>query len=272
MGAPLSQKTFIARCLAVHGGRYDYSLVVYTLSAAKVTIICPDHGPFEQTADLHQRGGGCRKCANEAISERTLINIAGKRFGKLVVLRRESNGRRKHWLCRCDCGTEKLVQSGGLIDGSTSSCGCARGDLISKANKRHGRAGKGDPTYQSWLAMQKRCDNPNDHQAARYKNRGITVCDEWRDFTVFLSDMGERPEGKTLDRINNDKGYCKENCRWATPREQSLNRGNNRLITALGKTRAISEWSRECGVSIPVISSRLARGWPPEKAVTNLKK
>jgi hypothetical protein len=268
MPTKLTQDTFLTRCHAAHGTRYDYSLSVYTIASAMVTIICPDHGPFEQRADAHMRGKGCRACANEIESKRTLLDLTGRRFGLLTVLRRKHDGKRMHWWCRCDCGTEKIVQSVALRSGSTKSCGCAKSELISAINTKHGKSGRADPTYTTWLAMYKRCNSPDESHAPRYRDRGISVCKEWRDFSTFYSDMGKRPKGKSLDRIDNDKGYCKENCRWATPREQSLNRCNNRMITAFGRTMTLSEWAKESGLFRSVIARRLDKGWAPEDAVS----
>jgi hypothetical protein len=149
------------------------------------------------------------------------IDITGHRFGRLVAISHISF---QGWLCRCDCGNETIVQGPNLRNGNSKSCGCLRVELaISRATK-HGHAKK-TATYSSWQAMIKRCTNPNTWSWKHYGGRGITVCDRWRySFENFLADMGEKPEGLTLDRINNELGYSPENCRWATPAEQFRNR------------------------------------------------
>ena len=135
---------------------------------------------------------------------------------------------------------------------------------------KHGHAvvGQSSSTYRSWQAMRRRCYNPNDVGYSRYGGRGITVCLRWSYFENFLEDMGERPEGLTLDRLDTDGPYCKDNCRWATKAEQSVNKSNCRQITFEGKTHCISEWARKVGVGFFTLRSRLNRGWSVERALT----
>ena len=164
------------------------------------------------------------------------LELVGMRFGRLVVIvRSKTSSRRSAWLCKCDCGEQKVVIGQNLVKGKTRSCGCLQreeqSERIKKSNTVHGhnRAGRGNqsPTWNSWSSMKKRCNNENHVSYQSYGGRGIKVCDRWNVFDNFLEDMGERPNGKTLDRIDVDKGYFPENCRWATLSEQQKNKRNN---------------------------------------------
>jgi hypothetical protein len=116
--------------------------------------------------------------------------------------------------------------------------------------------------------MRQRCLNPKYPRYADHGGRGIKVCDQWASFETFLSDMGERPEGMTLDRIDNDGPYSPENCRWATPSEQARNRRDNRLITLGGKAQCLAAWARELTIPEHVLRHRLNRGWSDDRALT----
>jgi hypothetical protein len=122
--------------------------------------------------------------------------------------------------------------------------------------------------YKSWVAMIQRCTNPNDDRYHAYGGRGIKICKEWLRFEGFLADMGERPEGKSLDRYPDVNGnYELGNCRWASPKEQSCNRRNNHLIKFKGKTETLSRWAELIGIPSGTLRSRIQRGWLLERAL-----
>jgi hypothetical protein len=128
--------------------------------------------------------------------------------------------------------------------------------------------GRPTPTYESWVAMHTRCTNPKHPKFRLYGGRGITVCERWASFEAFLADMGERPKGTTLDRIDNDRGYERGNCRWATDSEQNSHRSNNHLVKFTGVTCTLAEWARRTGLLKSTIRMRLASGWDVERALT----
>lgn len=154
------------------------------------------------------------------------IDITGERYGRLVAVRYvgKSASRGSIWLFRCDCGNDVRALAGNVRGGNTTSCGCFQVEST-VANHTYLPSGtRESPTYESWIAMRSRCSATTGRRAVDYTLRGITCCDRWASYLAFLSDMGERPAGTTLDRIDNDKGYTPGNCRWATRSQQTANR------------------------------------------------
>jgi len=159
------------------------------------------------------------------------VDLTGRRFGKLVALHPVATktrwGKRK-WLCVCDCGNRKEVVGTNLSTGNTQSCGCVGRSRLSERQRTHGLSSH--PLYSTWKAMRSRCYNPNNKAYANYGGRGITMCNAWREsFVTFLRDMGDRPQGTSLERVDNARGYYPDNCTWATPKQQANNRRAKRI-------------------------------------------
>jgi len=153
-------------------------------------------------------------------------DITGQRFGRLIVVRFSHMKKESFWLCRCDCGTEKILRIGTLRAGTTTSCGCAHRDELVARNTTHGHNTRRKTTsvYSRWAMMIQRCTNPRNSRWEWYGARGITVCKRWLQFENFLADMGEPPPGTSIDRIDNNRGYEPGNCKWNTSSEQAYNR------------------------------------------------
>lgn len=196
------------------------------------------------------------------------INIVGQQFGRLTAIERVFDGKdlAARWRCSCVCGGEIIARSGHLRNGRTTSCGCFRLEMWDKQITKHGYARS--PTYQSWRDMRGRCSNPNYKSYANYGGRGITVCSEWdASFEAFLADMGECPDGLTLDRRDNSFGYFKENCHWATMKAQQNNKRTNIRIEYGGKSYTLTQLAEEHGLCVNTLKFRLKAGWPLEKAL-----
>lgn len=164
-----------------------------------------------------------------------ILNLVGQRFGRLTVTARAGILRKQSaWACRCSCGSEVFLPANYLRSGDTTSCGCLLREHQTKGSVVHGHAivGSTSPTYNSWRAMHERCRLPSHPAYKNYGGRGVAVCDRWRSFPAFLADMGERPEGLTIDRIDVNKGYEPSNCRWATRTQQIANRRSTRKVAA----------------------------------------
>lgn len=190
-------------------------------------------------------------------------DLIGQHFGKLTVV--EFVKRDKHsnsfWKCKCDCGNFTVATKQNLRRGHTSSCGCLKSIPY---HKTHGYAGSS--TYISWLNIRSRCEDINNVNYCRYGGRGIVFCERWRLFENFLNDMGEKPEGMTVERIDNNGNYEPSNCRWATPKEQARNTRNNVLVSHNGITLCIAEWAEQLCIPYGRLQSRLKHGWSIERA------
>lgn len=201
--------------------------------------------------------------AMTARAESRAHHLTGLRIGRLTVLAPTGAKKRGHhvWLCRCDCGSEAEVTSDALTSKRmpTRSCGCLHRERAGDLHRTHGKCGT--PTYRTWTDMISRCENRARDNYARYGGRGIRVCERWRNsFEAFLSDMGERPVGKTIDRVASDGNYEPGNCQWATAHEQGANKRNNIAVERNGVTRTLAEWSRLTGLNRSTLYNRARRG------------
>lgn len=198
------------------------------------------------------------------------IDLAGQRFGRLVVIERlfERKGYLSNiWICKCDCGNEVRAAMGNLRNGNTKSCGCLRKDMLVEKSTTHGM--RDLPEYGIWAGIKRRCYNTNEEAYNRYGGRGITMSDEWREsFEAFYRDMGPRPSDKhSIERSDNDNGYSKANCYWATDVEQANNRRSNVFYTYNGVTKTLADWCRELNLKYDTIGARLRKGMSFENAI-----
>lgn len=197
-------------------------------------------------------------------------DLSGRRFGRLTVKEYMGAASNYKWRCLCDCGRMTLVQSANLTSGNVRSCGCLQKERASEANTTHGLSGT--RLYNIYRGIITRCLNPRDHNFKKYGKNGITICEEWaQSFEAFAEWAHENgyAENLTIDRIDNDKGYSPDNCRWAGYLTQGRNRRNVRHITYKGKTMTYQEWGKEIGISFHVLRYRiLKKGWSVEKAFT----
>ena len=208
---------------------------------------------------------GCYR--KEKVAELKRADLVGQRFGRLVVQsldRVEDNT--CYWLCICDCGGTSSISSYILSSGKKQSCGCLRRELARanaiKRNTKHGKTGT--KVWLSWSSMLERCNDTSHKAYGDYGGRGITVCDRWLEFNNFYEDMGEPPSDKhSIDRIDNNKGYYLENCRWATCKEQSNNRRSNRELTINGKSQTVAQWAEELNINYYTLYYRITNDLDP---------
>ena len=200
---------------------------------------------------------------------RRLKDHTGRRFGKLVILdilERDTVQNDHLMLVRCDCGNVAKKRLKLMRSGRTASCGCLASAVLAERNTKHGLTRTHPRSYRTWKDMRARCNNPSNADYRNYGARGIAVCERWGDFANFVSDMGERPSGCTIDRINVSKGYEPGNCRWATSIEQARNKRNNRMIVLDGVEKTLQEWCNQFGIDHSKVRYRLSAGYSPEEA------
>lgn len=200
------------------------------------------------------------------------MDYTGRKFHRYTVLKSAGyQGKSPMLLCRCDCGTERLVQKGNLIRGRSRSCGCLQREELVARNIKHGLAprGKKSSEFIAWRSMMQRCVNPKNHNFPNYGARGITVCAQWSEnYANFLEDMGPKPSHvHSLERIDNNGNYEPGNCKWALPREQNRNRRNVHTILVEGNHVTLKEACDYYGAYYPTVRRRIYKGITLEEAI-----
>jgi hypothetical protein len=195
------------------------------------------------------------------ISEK--VSLINKTFGRLTVIEEiKKRGKNRYFKCLCQCGKYTETQYGGLTGGTSKSCGCLMRENSSRQGKKNMTHGMTKtPMYRVWCAMRNRCYNPNVRGYSDYGGRGIKVCKAWKNsFEQFLQDMGERPEGAQIDRIDNNGNYCKENCRWASRTTNARNKRTSMYIVFNGVETHIVEISKQCNINAATLRARIRSG------------
>lgn len=208
------------------------------------------------------------KPKKKPLNSRELVKV---RFNRLVVIRKVTDAvraKRIIWECLCRCKKLHVTSGESLLKGATQSCGCLCKERTSLLNRTHGK--KGTRVYRIWSGMLNRCRNPNSKDYCRYGGAGVTVCPRWESFENFYKDMGEPPtKTHSIHRKSNDKGYNKDNCVWATPKQQAQARKNTLFLTVDGVVKPVHEWSELSGIPATTLWSRVHRsGWDHSKAVS----
>jgi hypothetical protein len=198
----------------------------------------------------------------------TALSLIGKKYNRLTVISGSHTLKnRKHWVCECECGNKKIVSGNNLKSGQVKSCGCLRNENLKLKLLKHGMSES--QVYNIYCKMLSRCNNLKDKAYPSYGGRGIKVCERWLNFENFYLDMGERPAPEySIDRIDNNKGYSPDNCRYATPTQQARNTRRNRIINIDGVKKPLCEWLEIMGLSLSAFQKRLIRGWDENKAIT----
>lgn len=202
-------------------------------------------------------------------TEQELRNLIGERINKLTVIDViHIKNKGKHLLCKCDCGNEIAIYPYQFFQKTAKSCGCIQkrtGKIYNVSKLKYPKL------YSVWNLMRHRCYDKSNEKYKIYGNRGISVCDAWKnDFLVFYewAINNGYAHGLTLDRINVNGNYCPENCRWVTAKEQQRNRRNTIIIIYNNEKKSLTEWCEQLNIKPATVRWRLSNGWTPEKALT----
>ena len=205
-----------------------------------------------------------------------ILNLVGKVSGRLTVIRKTANRSKQGkviWECLCSCGNTVLAVTVAITSGRTRSCGCLHKEIVKSTKTKHGL--HHTPEYKTWQNIKNRCYNAKQNDYPRYGGRGITVCDEWlNSFEAFYRDMGPKPGPEySIERKENDKGYSKENCRWATRIEQANNTRRNVFYFHNGTTKTLPAWCRELNLNYVAVEQRIRTlGWTFEEVIADAVK
>lgn len=208
-----------------------------------------------------------------------IANMAGKQYGRWTVLNfsgaysRSGTRKRTFWKCRCSCGQKRDVDGGNLRAGLSVSCGCFKIEQTKLLKRKHFINGRHynshDKTYSCWCVLKRRCTDKNFIGYSDYGGRGITFCERWKKFENFLADMGDKPKGMTIERIDNDGDYEPLNCKWATIEEQNNNTSQCVFIEKDGLRLTISQWAKKLGMRYLTLYGRIKYyKWSIERAFT----
>ena len=250
------------------GDIFGYWKVLCKAEAKRTSYLCECRCGKRKVVRRDMLLGGTSKscgCYKKEAGYKRRIDLSGQRFGRLTVIKILPNTKKlkSPFLCKCDCGNEIIATQNTLTTNHTRSCGCLAHDKISTLAQRtllkHGMTDTAE--YRCWCHILSRCSNPNVPSYHDYGERGISVCDRWKEsFSNFYEDMGKRPDGTTLDRIDVNGNYCKENCRWATLEQQANNKRSNVFVKFNGKNLTLSQVARKLGIDPKVLFHRWERG------------
>ena len=199
------------------------------------------------------------------------IDMTGMQFGYWTVLYKDSphkGSKNSFWVCQCKCGNLRTITRSTLLSGKSLSCGCKPSENRKGINKTHGMSKT--RLYHEWISMRRRCSSPNNKFAANYYLKGISVCPQWEKFEQFRdwALANGYTDSMTIDRIDNDKGYCPENCRWIPFDEQARNKTNNRYIEYKGETWCLRTLSTHLGFPYKTAHRRYMRLLKAGKPIT----
>jgi hypothetical protein len=196
-------------------------------------------------------------------------DLMGQKFNWLTVIDWIVEGTRGKWLCKCDCGNERLVRSNELTTGHITSCGCQKSNSISKSTIKmkttHGKSRS--KIHTTWKHIKGRCLNEKDGSYKNYGGRGIKICDEWLTFEGFYRDMGDVPNKMSIERKDVNGNYCKDNCTWATVKEQANNKRSSAMLEYYGQIKTMKRWSELKDIPYKVLHARIKLGWDVKRAL-----